>query len=348
MAALLMAPVLVASALASPAQAQSGKDLLLRTWQLKSSAEDAGSPESRFYDEILLFRDGLVLFVANKEDGSSRTVRAQVGDVALESLKALLVDEHVDTQTGYCDVTGVGGALEGSQTVSSRQTLLTWYGIRGKRVRHLPIGHGESTVGQFGEPCSAGLSLILSQTLAAAEASLTGPTATTSPDENYPSSLLFEVRNSLNEDPDCGDGGFVDDFHIFRDGLLIRRFLNAEGQYVISRAAVPALLRRQMNETLTQEQIASLRGACRTWFFVPFVVDGGCLDYAWESSAEWNGRGGRRGLVAGNDGVDATCSTGRSRIRNQLMTMILNALSFVTVETVDGRLPAVSVVTPRP
>ena len=330
------------------AQAQGGKDLMLRLFQVKSTAADASSPASRSFDEVLVFRDGLLLFVSNRDDGGSRSVRAQASEASLESLKSILVDDRVDRLAGWCDVSGVGGVLEGSEIVRVRRSLLTWYGVRSRRVRHLPIGHVESTAGQFGEPCSGSLLRVLRASLAVFQDGLTGPTATASPDENYPTSLLFEIRNALEEDPSCGDGGFVDDFHLFRDGLLVRRFRNAEGHYLISRAAVPSKLRRRLNATLTREQIGSLRGSCRTWFFIPFVVDGGCLDYAWESSAEWNGRNGRRGLVAGNDGAEATCPDSKARIRNQLMTTILNALSFVTVETVEGRVPKIFASDPRP
>jgi len=124
--------------------------------------------------------------------------------------------------------------------------------------------------------------------------------------------------------------------------------VNAEGHYLISRATVPASLRQRLNATLTEEGIGGLRGLCRTWFFIPFVVEGGCLDYAWESSAEWKGRNGRRGVVAGNEGTEVSCPDGKSKIRSQLMMTILNALSFKTVESIQADLPKVFPFSPRP
>lgn len=324
---------------ASSAEAQGGPDLLVRIWQSSSIVPPDTGPITA-YDEVLLFRDGLVLLLSEGNGGQSRTVRAEIGDDALDAFKAALIDGGVGDLEGRCDVSGVGGVGTTDVGAGDRETLMTWYGTQGRRSRHLPIGHTESSTGTFGETCPDVLRSLLVQALSISGSALAGPSATDSPDENYPLSLLFDTKSTFVNDPDCGaGGGFVEDFVLFRDGLLVRTYEDSDGNYRISRAFVPGSVRRTLQTALVEEEISDLQTGCKTWFFLPFIVEGQCLDYSWDSGAVWLGRQGRRGRIFGNETIDLACNESQARVRGQLMVSVLNALSFASVQSVEGIIP---------
>ena len=289
-------------------------------------------------DEILIFRDGVTLLIRNVGK-QTRIFRADAKPERIEALKRVLVQESVDTRLGACNLEGVPRVLNGPLGLRSRSSWFSWFGVAGRRSRHLALGHRESANSPFEADCSSAMQRIAEESFGFAQAVLAGPTTTRTPDEHYPRSLLFSVRNDLQSDPDCDPYTFDEDVYIYRDGLFLHHFLDSEGNYVYTRAQVPREMRQNLHLVLSEERIAGIDTTCRTWFFLPFAIDGACLDYTWQSEAVWLGRGGRRGSIAGNDGAGLECGESETRVRMELMRFMLAAATDQASAVIAGAFP---------
>lgn len=286
-------------------------------------------------DEVLIFRDGVTVLLRTV-GRHTRVFRADATVGATEQLKRTLVDAEIDSRLGECDVQGVPRILGGLLGLRSRSTWLSWFGVGGRRARHLALGHEGSSSGQFGTECSESLQRIAGAAFGFAQTALSGPTATSGPDEHYPRSLLYSVRSDLQSDPSCARYAFDEDAYIFRDGLLLHHFLDSDGSFGYTRAQVPQETRRRFNDLLTEARIGSVDAVCRTWFFLPFAVNGACLDYSWQSAATWHGRDERQGTIAGEESVQNRCSSVELRVRMELVRLMLAAVTDTAAVTING------------
>ncbi len=291
-------------------------------------------------DELSIFRDGLTVLRSLGAGGEVRVVRGQAREEQITRLRGILAEERVDLLSGRCNLAGLQTLDPSGAPLAGRQTLLSWFGVEGRRARHLEIGHDTaSESGPFDEACSVSLARVAQETLAYTEEVFAGPDVTESPDMNYPSSLLFEIHSDFSSDPDCDPYEFSDTFLMFRDGLLLRSFQGTDGGFRFSRGILNGEGHQRLVQLLVEEGVSQLRGNCRTWFFLPFTIDGACTDYDWRSAATWYGRQGRRSTLAGHEELTRVCSGGQLRIRTQLVVLMLNTISNASSHTVFGRLP---------
>ncbi|MCH9648491.1 MAG: hypothetical protein K0U98_09645 [Deltaproteobacteria bacterium] len=287
-------------------------------------------------DEVMIFRDGLTILRRTGSDFDPIVARGQASLEDISMLKQVLVEERVDRLMGGCELTGLPSVQPIEGAVASREILLSWFGVAGRRARHMEIDHVPSEEpGPADEACSDGLARVASVAVTFSEQVLSQPDATFGPDMNYPRSLLYEIDNQFVSDPDCELYTFSDTFLLFRDGLLLRRFKGSDGSFEFTRGIAQRDVRDLLIQALADE-IQDLRGICRTWFFIPFTVDGACVDYSWNSGATWFGRQGRMTTLQGNEGISRECSDGQLRVRTQLVILLVNTLANPSNDTVSG------------
>ncbi|MCB1033388.1 MAG: hypothetical protein KDD47_06095 [Acidobacteria bacterium] len=289
----------------------------------------------RVLDEILIFRDGVTVLLRTV-GRNTRIFRADARPEEIEALKGLLVDEAVDLQRGACDLEGAPRVLSGPLGFRTRESWISWFGVGGRRARHLALGHAESESSPFGRPCTGAFERIVTAAFSFAHSVLSGPTATSVPDEHYPRSLLFSIRSDLQSDPACDPYVFCEDVYFFRDGLLLHHVVDSEGEFIYTRAQVPREMRQQLISVLAEERIGAIDTACRTWFFLPFAIDGACRDYTWQSAATWHGRDGRQGSIRGDDQQRDDCLASEIRVRSELLRLILAAVTGPSAAVVSG------------
>lgn len=285
-------------------------------------------------DEILIFRDGLTV-LKRTLGRQSRVFRSDPAAPEIQALKDTLVAEAVDTQEGNCNLVEAPRVLSGPLGLRSRSTWLSWFGVAGRRARHFALGY-EGSASEFTRECSAEVQKIVEQAFEFAQGVLAGPTTTQGPDEHYPRSLLFSVRNGLQSDPVCTPYRFEESALIFRDGLLLHHFLDSDGSFNYTRSQVPRGMRQELSRVLEEERIASIDEHCRTWFFLPFPVDGACLGYTWQSKAIWHGRGGRQGVIGGDDQTELRCGAPEARVRGELVRYLAAAVTDGKAASVTG------------
>lgn len=298
-----------------------------------SAVLDGGSTVA---DEVMIFRDGLTILRRTSSEFDPIVARGQASVEDISALKQSLIDERVDRLIGGCALTDLPPVQPIEGTVASREILLSWFGVEGRRSRHMEIDPGLSgEPDPAGEPCSEGLARVTRATVAFTEQVLGQPDVTFDPDMNYPRSLLYEIDNQFASDPDCEHYTFGDTFLLFRDGLLLRRFKGSDGSFEFTRGVAQQDVRDLLNQALAME-IQDLRGICRTWFFLPFTVDGACIDYGWNSAATWFGRQGRMTTLRGHEGTNRECSEGQLRVRTRLVILLVNTLANPSNDTVSG------------
>lgn len=319
--------------LAAPgtAVAEDRKDLLLRVLDVQ---ELAGGATVR--DEILTYRDGTTLLLRNLGDAGAQFVRAEAETTEIDALKAVLVDQGIDRQlAGGCEAVGAGRVLADERVLEGRTIFLSWFGVDARRARHLRMTQLSET--DPPAPCPAALTRVTVDFFDYAQAVLTGPSATSDPDTHYPRSLLIDVDNNFSADPSCPAFTFTEDMLVFRDGLFLRRYVDSDGAFRFTRSQVSFEHRLLFSEVLAENRIDTLRTTCRTWFFVPFVVEGRCRDYSWDSAAVWHGRNDRFGVIEGETNVEEACGPRPATIRQQLMQLVLNSLASPAASDAEGR-----------
>ncbi len=293
----------------------------------------------RVDDEIVIFRDGVIVLLRNV-GRQVRIFRADASPDQIGALKRVLVEEAVDTRLGDCNLAEVPRVLNGPSGLRSRRSWFSWFGVAGRRSRHLALGHRESEDSRFSSDCSAEMQSIAEESFGFARSVLAGPTTTKNPDQHYSRSLLFSVRNDLQSDPTCGPYAFDEDVYIFRDGFLLHHFLDSDGGFAYTRAQVPREMLHALHQVLEEEGIAAIDAQCRTWFFLPFAIDGACLDYSWQSRATWHGRNDRSGSIAGDDQTRLACSEPEKSVRRELVRFMSAAVTDDTSVVVTGAFPS--------
>jgi hypothetical protein len=288
-----------------------------------------------FLDEGFVFRDGEVVFKRVGEDGTDRTLRARANEAAMAALNQVLIEHKVGQQTGDCAVASVAVPLPpGGRTLIERRALLTWFG-RGDRHRHLPLrlaGTAETP-----PPCSQDVTMIadgvfpwLQERLE--EAASAGPSGAAG-------SLLFGIHSAMQEDVACGEGGFEDTMLLFRDGLLVRRIEDQERNFQLIRSQGTESSLHQLWSSFVAKEVGRNGATCRLSFFTPFLIDGGCLGFTWQSSGVWHGRQGRRAVYFGSDQVEVPCQPAQQQIQRSVNDYVRNTLGQPARHVVEGRFP---------
>jgi hypothetical protein len=289
------------------------------------------------FDEYYLFRDGEGVFHRTEEHGAETILRIPASAAQLAALNQILIEQRVGQQSGYCGLEGVLLPLPvGEEAPTQRDTLITWFG-RGERLRHLPVGLVPGTPEPAIEPCTPEVAAITEGLYAYLQAAVTAAVERGERDRGL--QLLFHVHNAMQEDVDCGEGGFEDSLFLFRDGFFLRRFedLDRTFQVVRSQGLVEALevLRRE----LAEHQVGVNGGFCRLSFFTPFFVDGGCLDFTWQSLGTWFGRRGRQAEYFGSDESNQACTFPQQQVQRAVNDYVRNTLGQSSRHEVGGRLP---------
>ena len=289
-------------------------------------------------DETFIFRDGLTVVVRNSDYAATEVYRTVASQESTQALKMLLSENQVGAQVGRCNVAGVPLLLPLPQDPAKRQTLISWFGLQGSRTNHLLLGHEDppaTETAAFDHPCSQEVTRIADAALSFLRTTL----AAAGSAQPAGGDLLFEVRNHYLDDTRCGQDSFDDDYFIFRDGLFLRRAETSEGAFSFSRSLVIDGTRKELFDALNENKVGFQAGECHTWFFLPFLVAGSCLDYTWQSSATWFGAGHRKATILGTDATSAVCSGEQLAIQNVVTTAVRNSLAQPFATDASGRLP---------
>ena len=324
---------LVGVTLSAAAQVPAGGDFLLHARDVQRY-----TLEGALFDEVFLFRDGEAIFHRVFEDGSDLTLRAQASAEQLSAFKTILVEKRVGQQSGYCALRGVAvPLLPGSASPVERDTVITWFG-RGKRLRHLPINlAAPSNPDEVFEPCVAEVATITEGLFDLLETLV--QEAILRDDTRQDLLLLFSVHNAMQEDVRCGEGGFQDAMFLFRDGFFLRRIEALDRNFLLVRSQATNDALELLRQALAQQRVGVNGGVCRLSFFSPFLVDGGCLEFTWQSLGTWHGRRERRAEYFGSGEVSLMCSASQQQVQRSVNDYVRNTLGQFSRHEVEGRYP---------
>lgn len=285
-----------------------------------------------------VYRDGLIVLFNTTPDGLLSVFRANP-EFIVEPIQTLLAEAQIATQGGRCDVAeGIGTEIDLAPGATGRSATFSWFGLRDNRSNHLLIG--DSTVADnFGTPCSQELT----DALLAVQGSIlqtfkpgnVSPPITLRADDQ----VLYVVRNSLQEDIDCGDASLVDDSFVFRDGLVVRDGYTSNGELILERGQATPMARHSFSQALTRNRVGFQAGECKASFFQPFSVDGACIDYSFQTGATWYGQGQRRATLFATDGTEASCTFAQAEIAGAVTEFLRNTSAQPQTQRVSGHLP---------
>lgn len=294
--------------------------------------------EGEVLDEVFLFRDGEMVFSRVGPDGADLTLRTRASAAQLSALNSILVEKRVGQQSGYCAVRGVAVPLSpGDGPPVERDVVITWFG-RGERSRHLPVNLAapldpDGTL----EPCALEVNSITEGLFGLLETLV--QEAVLRQGEPVGLRLLFSIHNAMQEDVRCGDGGFDDAMFLFRDGFFLRRIEDLDGNFQLVRSQATGEALELLRQALAQQQVGVHGGFCRLSFFTPFLVDGGCLDFTWQSLGTWHGRGERRAEYFGSNEISEMCSASQQQVQRSVNDYVRNTLAQFSRHEIDGRYP---------
>jgi hypothetical protein len=297
--------------------------------------------EGEILDEVFLFRDGEMVFSRVGPDGADLTLRTQASAAQLSALNTILVEKRVGQQSGYCAVRGVAVPLPpGDALPVERDVVITWFG-RGERLRHLPVNLAapaapddpDATL----EPCAPAVNRITEDLFGLLETLV--QEATLRQGGPLGLRLLFNIHNAMQEDVRCGEGGFHDAMFLFRDGFFLRRIEDLDGNFQLVRSQATDEALGLLRQALAQQRVGVHGGVCRLAFITPFLVDGGCLKFTWQSLGTWHGRGERRAEYFGSSEISQMCSAPQQQVQRSVNDYVRNTLGQFSRHEVAGRYP---------
>ncbi len=294
--------------------------------------------EGEFLDEVFLFRDGEMVFSRVGPGGDDLTLRTQASAAQLLALNTILVEKRVGQQSGYCAVRGVALPLRpGGAPPVERDAVITWFG-RGERLRHLPVNLAAASDPDASlEPCAPEVTKITEGLFGLLETLV--QEALLREEAPVGLRLLFSIHNAMQEDVRCGEGGFHDAMFLFRDGFFLRRIEDVDGNFQMVRSLATGEALGLLRQALVQQQVGIHGGFCRLAFFTPFLVDGGCLDFTWQSLGTWHGRRERRAEYFGSNEISQMCSAPQQQVQRSVNDYVRNTLGQFSRHEVEGRYP---------
>ncbi len=351
---LLLLAVLLATGVA-PATAQSWQDDLSG-----AGAKDFGDPDEdkqpdpaegfllRVHETVtypngvgevlaFVFRDGLTVLFNTTPSGKLSVFRAHARPTDLADLHRELRRVQIGMQLADCDLPWtLAPAFDLPHGATGRSGVLSWFGNR-SRSNHLRFGYSD-VADNFGNICSDDLTSLSLRVSGLIQRPLDPPV--TPPQLNRADDeVLYLVQNSFQEDPVCGDDGFIDDYLVFRDGLVIRNAQAYSGGYGLMRGQATGTALRELNTALTTNRVGFQGGECKVWFFQPFTVSGGCGDYTWQSGATWYGAKNRRSTLYGSQASVRRCTFEQKEIAGAVTQLLRNTGAQDRTHHVTGYLP---------
>ncbi len=312
--------------------APQGERLLLRLHEVRAYPEGTGEALAA------VFRDGLVVLFNTAPDGTLTIFRHDLGPGGLAFLHQELAATRVATLEGACDVfASIAPGIDLPSDEIGQWGTFSWFGLKGNRSNHMVLGNANVT-DNFGTRCSDEV-LDITHTAWNFVRGLFAPPITPPVIQRADDQFLYVVHNTLQEDTDCGDGGFVDDAFIFRDGLVIRDARNSDGRFIFERGQATETARRELNLAFAGNRVGFQAGQCKTSFFQPFSVEGGCTDYSWQSGGTWFGAGERRATLFSTDMTEDLCVYEQDEIAGAVTQFVRNTGAQPQTQRVTGQLP---------
>lgn len=279
-------------------------------------------------DEVIVLRDGVVVTRRAGADGGEQILRGQAREDEIAELATVLAEQRVGVQTARCRIGDLPAALPATPARGERRTLISWFG-RGGRDRHLEIS---SSADRFGDACHDALRTLALRTLEFSR----GVHRAERAEPPLERSLLFALDSSMRTHPECTPYAFVERTYLFRDGMVLRLIEDSRDEYLIERAEVEAETMAALRQTLLEQRVGFQGGACRIWFFLPFVLEERCIEPDWASTATWHGRGSRRSVLRGHRHLSRTCSREQAGIRQALLGALIEAVGDPSAARVTG------------
>lgn len=285
-----------------------------------------------------VFRDGLTVLFNMTPSGKLTVFRAHARPTDLAELNHELSRLQIGTQKADCDLPWtLAPEFDLPAGATGRSGVLSWFGNR-NRSNHLRFGYSE-VADNFGSVCGddlTSLSLHISSLIQRPlDPPVTPPQLHRADDE-----VLYVVQNSFQEDPDCGDDGFIDDYFVFRDGLVLRNAQAYSGGYGMLRGQATENALQEFNAALAVNRVGFQGGECKVWFFQPFTIGGGCGDYTWQSGATWYGAKNRRSTLHGSEASVRRCTFEQHEVAGAVTQFLRNTGAQDRTHHVTGYLPA--------
>lgn len=282
-------------------------------------------------DETLIFRDGLVVALRQLPDGSRDVLRGHASPQELSTLNQALAEHRVGMQTARCQAQDLVPSFPLDLQELDHHTLISWFGRSGERSRHMEVSPSAEI---FSSRCHSDMEQLAVGVLRFNR----GVLSRADEEQAFWTSLLFDLDSWMLTPEACEHWGFSERTLLFRDGLVMRVVEDNDDWFLFGRAQATQEDMMELNLALADQQVGFAAGACRLWFFLPFLLDDRCEDFDWSSTGTWFGRNSRRAALYGAAGVEQTCSENQKAIRHSVLSAILSALTNETAISVTGTL----------
>jgi hypothetical protein len=282
-------------------------------------------------DETLIFRDGLTVALRQLPDGSREVLRGHASTREMGALSQALEEHRVGTQTARCQVQGLIPSFTLNLQELDHHALISWFGRNGRRSRHMEVSPSEEV---FSSRCHSAMEQLAVTVLRFNR----GVLSRADEEHAFWTSLLFDLDSWMLTPETCENWGFSERTLLFRDGLVMRLVEDNGNWFLFGRAQASQETMMELNLALAQQRVGFASGACRLWFFLPFLVEERCADFDWSSTGTWYGRGTRQARLYGDVNVQQSCSADQTAIRHEVLSAILSALTNPSAISITGTL----------